>query len=198
MSAISPVNAAATQTAIATESLPSDPANTASQTDSSGANQPAVIVSLSSTAGATQNGVFAQPLSDQVASVLNLVSGANALANNAVISNADYAKLASEYGVAIANRDVGTIEGAVAQVSNAAIAGAARLGIQVLQFSGSNPGCALHRQCCRCRSPTGRRHPQRRRCRKQRKFRLLQTLRFSVVEYNAEGTLSFVPAKSGA
>jgi hypothetical protein len=131
MSAISPVNAAATQTAIATESLPSDPANTASQTDSSGANQPAVIVSLSSTAGATQNGVFAQPLSDQVASVLNLVSGANALANNAVISNADYAKLASEYGVAIANRDVGTIEGAVAQVSNAAIAGAARLGIQV-------------------------------------------------------------------
>jgi hypothetical protein len=130
MSAISPINTAASPTAIAAASLPSDPATTASQPDSSGADQPAVLVSLS-TAGATQNAVSAQPLSDQVANELNLVAGANADANLAAGFEADYAKFAAKVGVAIANRDLGEVQGGAALVARAAIAGAAGLGIQV-------------------------------------------------------------------
>jgi hypothetical protein len=128
MSAISPINTAASPTAIAAASLPSDPATTASQPDSSGADQPAVLVSLS-TAGATQNAVSAQPPADQVAGVLNLVSGANAFSN--ILTHYDYAAEAAKFGVAIANRNYGGLEGTVADLSNAAIAGAANLGIQV-------------------------------------------------------------------
>ena len=63
--------------------------------------------------------------------MLNLVTGANAAADDVGIFKANYAKVAEKFGVAIANRDLGETEGAVAQVSNAAIAGAARLGIQI-------------------------------------------------------------------
>jgi hypothetical protein len=130
MSAISPINTAASPTAIAAASLPSDPATTASQPDSSSADQPAVLVSLS-TAGATQNAVSAQPLSDQVANELNLVAGANGLATIAAAYKADYGNLVAKYGVAIANQDVGGAQGDAALVSKDAIAGAANLGIQV-------------------------------------------------------------------
>jgi hypothetical protein len=130
MSGISPVSTTATPTAIAAASLPSDPATTASQPDSSSADQPAVLVSLS-TAGATQNAVSAQPLSDQVANELSLVAGANADANDVSTIKANYSNLVSEYGVAVANRDIGEVQGGAALVARAAIAGAANLGIQV-------------------------------------------------------------------
>jgi len=115
MSTISPISNALIQTAIATASLPSDPANTSSQTNGSSANQPAALVSLSSAAGVTQNAVFAQPRSNQVASVLNLVAGANGAANDVAIFEANYAKFAAKYGVDIANRNLGETQGAVAQ-----------------------------------------------------------------------------------
>jgi hypothetical protein len=132
MSAISPISSAATQTAIATASLPSDTVNTSSQTASSSASQPAVIVSLSSAEGGTQNPVFAQPLSDQVSRELNLVAGANAEANLAAGFKANgYANDAAKFGVAIANRDLAEAQGNAAQLAQVAIAGAAGLGIQV-------------------------------------------------------------------
>jgi hypothetical protein len=130
MSAISPVSTAATQTAIAASaSTLSAPEGSSSQTNGGSADQPAVIVSLSNAAGGAQNAVFAQPLSDQVAGVLNLVSGANAFSN--ILAHYDYAAEAAKFGVAIANRNYGGSEGAVADLSNAAITAAAGLGIQV-------------------------------------------------------------------
>jgi hypothetical protein len=139
MSAISGIGTAAPQMSPSTVAVTATAGVTAqAQTTSGTATLPAVVVSLSGTATASAAKASPTPPSmdpTAVEDALARLSGANGFAF--IAAHSDYANMAAQFGVAIADRNEEQIQGAAAGSASDAISAVRSLGIPVHDPVGS-------------------------------------------------------------